>query len=188
MCVSTTSADTWWSCSLWAQTRPFSKPSATSSRCRRSWRSSTDVTNNAPRRTKDRWPLDCTLLALMNQLIKSEMTWSAHLFLFSLMCFSFLMFWWRWDGRDKFYNLFNRFCYTSEHYPEYNLRERDIVGCLHCEQITVSDIYEMFWVTCVYKNMKSVWICRSVFIYWICTYWRLILDIFLWIHLVNLPD
>lgn len=41
-CVWTTSAGTWWSFSLSALTQPSNKPSATSSRCRRSWRSSTE--------------------------------------------------------------------------------------------------------------------------------------------------
>lgn len=58
-CASTTSADTWWSCSPWVRTRPSSTPSATSSRCRRSWRNSTDVAASVlHERTRHRWPPD----------------------------------------------------------------------------------------------------------------------------------
>lgn len=61
-CVLTTSVVTSWSCSPWAQTLSFNKPSATSSPFRQSWRNSTDVTHNfitSGQESGDLWVLPC---------------------------------------------------------------------------------------------------------------------------------
>lgn len=195
--------DTSWSCSLWVQTRPSNKSSVTSSRCRRSWRNSTDVTHNALHKTRDRWPLDLALLALIKQLIKSDYMISTPFFsppslqsgILQLVVKGQLE-----QSSDKDETEETRFITYLIHFPislnimpKYNFGKKNIVGYLHCVQIAVRYQRQDIWVTCAYKNMKcilsiNVFFCRLVYIYWNCTYWRLIWDILLWIHLVNIPN
>lgn len=48
------------------------------------------------------------------------------------------------DRRDKFYNLFNTFCYKSKHYAEIQPWNGDTVGYLHCVQIAASKNDKIF--------------------------------------------
>lgn len=105
-CASTTSADTWWSCSPWVRTRPCSTPSATSSRCRRSWRNSTDVAESVlHERARHRWPPDLHYMPYgRNKLTMGLRNLSCR---FSFPSDVWLQFCDKRRHRGEFYNLFN---------------------------------------------------------------------------------
>lgn len=128
-CASTTSADTWWSCSPWVQTRPSSTPSATSSRCRRSWRNSTDVAAKCSSREDE---TQVTPPRILTTCLTEETNWRwvceiHHAALVSLQMFdcSFVT---KDDKEASFITYLIVICSRSKNYASIQTWKRDIIG------------------------------------------------------------